>query len=192
MARGAGRRGTAAAALTLGVLVSALCFGRPAWANGLPVQYVGHRASILVPHEATRVGVAREVLTFDFRDASPNGYVQYPEVVASYHLLNPSGDAQRVAVAFLYLDGGGGPSVVEDVEGVDMTWQEEPLAVSVLPPPQQVAADVWPREHHWLDPATGQRYAVRPVHQGELLRAAVSTFHVEAGGGGVLKVRYRQ
>lgn len=181
-------------ALTLALtLVLAQLPARPAAANGLPVRITREPASILVPHEATPVGVAGEVLTFDFRDASPNGFVWYPEVIASYALFNPSAEKQHVTVAFLYLDTwGDGPPLADGFEGMRVTWQGEPLPLSTALARREVRGDVWSGELHWLDPVTGERYAVHPVHQGAIVRAAVASFDVDAGGEGVLEVRYRQ
>lgn len=178
----------------LALVALVVCLARPVLANGLPVRFLRDPASILAPHEATPVGVVREVLTFDFREATLNGHQWYPEVVASYHLRNPSGETQRVTVAFLYLDrwAGDGPPVVEGLAGMFLSWQGEPLTVSLVSPPPQVGADLWTREFHWLDPATGRRYDVRPVRQGAPIRAAVAAFDVDARGEGVLEVRYRQ
>lgn len=165
-------------------------------ANGLPVQEIGNPVGVLVPDDKTPVGVAHETLTFDFRGASPNGHVWLPRVTASYELENPSEVTQRLTVAFLYLDTAGLGSlpepVVEGERGLEISWRGRSLPLEVTDPPAAVVASLRGTELHWLDPATGRRYAVHPVQDAEVIKAAVASLDIEPRGDGLLEVRFRQ
>ena len=182
--------------IVAGAVLGIALVARTAMANGLPVQEVRHPAGGLVPDDNTPVGVAHETLTFDFRGASPNGHVWLPWVTASYELENPSPVAQRLTVAFLYLDqagvGGLPEAAGEGERGLVITWRGQSLPLEVTDPPAAVLEELRGTELHWLDPATGQRYAVHPVDAAGTIKAAVASLDIEPGGGGLLEVRFRQ
>lgn len=82
--------------------------------------------------------------------------------------------------------------LVEGERGLEISWQGELLPLEVTEPPAAVAARLRGVELHWLDPATGRRYAVHPLQDSQVLRAAVTSLEIGPRGHGRLEVRFRQ